>query len=69
MEQIKSRYDVESYRKDFPLLHTKMNGKPLVYLDNAATTQKPQVVIDSLVEAYTTCNANHLSLSHSWDYR
>ena len=58
MEQIKSRYDVESYRKDFPLLHTEMNGKPLVYLDNAATTQKPQVVIDSLIEAYTTCNAN-----------
>ena len=49
---------MESYRKDFPLLHTEMNGKPLVYLDNAATTQKPQVVIDSLIEAYTTCNAN-----------
>lgn len=51
-------YNVESYRQDFPLLHTQMNGKPLVYLDNAATTQKPQVVIDAITEAYATCNAN-----------
>ena len=51
MEQVKSRYDVESYRKDFPLLHTEMNGKPLVYLDNAATTQRvtPMYIEESTV--------------------
>lgn len=46
------------YRKDFPILETKVHGKPLVYLDNAATTQKPQVVIDSLVHYYQNLNAN-----------
>lgn len=51
-------YKVECYREDFPILQTQMNGKPLVFLDNAATTQKPQIVIDALVEAYTQCNAN-----------
>jgi cysteine desulfurase/selenocysteine lyase len=50
--------DVESVRDDFPILRTKVHGKPLVYLDNAATSQKPQAVIDSLVNYYTTTNAN-----------
>ena len=45
-------------REDFPILKQKVNGKPLVYLDNAATTQKPQVVIDSIVDYYTKYNAN-----------
>ena len=39
------KFDVEKYRKDFPVLKEKMHGKPLVYLDNAATAQKPQAVI------------------------
>ncbi len=50
--------DFLKLRKDFPILSTVMNGFPLVYLDNAATTQKPQVVIDALTNFYTTTNAN-----------
>jgi cysteine desulfurase/selenocysteine lyase len=45
-------------RKDFPLINQIIDGKPLVYLDSAATTQKPQVVIDSLSEYYSKYNAN-----------
>ena len=51
-------FDVERIRRDFPILHQRVHGKPLVYLDNAATTQKPQAVIDALVHYYTTDNAN-----------
>jgi cysteine desulfurase/selenocysteine lyase len=54
----KPAFDVEQIRRDFPILSTQMHGKPLVYLDNAATTQKPQVVIDTLVRYYTEQNAN-----------
>ncbi len=50
--------DVEKIRGDFPILKRKIHGKRLVYLDNAATTQKPQAVIDSLVDYYTSHNAN-----------
>ena len=50
--------DVERIRQDFPILHQEINGKPLVYLDNAATTQKPQVVIDAIVNYYVKNNAN-----------
>ena len=50
--------DIEKIRADFPILNQRINGKPLVYLDNAATSQKPQVVIDSIVNYYTTINAN-----------
>ncbi len=52
------RLDIEKIREDFPILKQRPHGKPLVYLDNAATTQKPQVVIDALVEYYTESNAN-----------
>jgi cysteine desulfurase / selenocysteine lyase len=45
-------------RKDFPILDQKINGKNLIYFDNAATTQKPQVMIDELVRYYTELNAN-----------
>ena len=45
-------------KKQFPILNQKINGKEIIYLDNAATTQKPQVVIDSLVEYYSSYNAN-----------
>ena len=51
-------FDVESIRAQFPILSQQVNGKPLVYLDNAATTQKPQCVIDSIVDYYSTCNSN-----------
>ncbi len=51
-------YDVEKIRSDFPVLNQQVHGKPLVYLDNAATSQKPQAVIDSLVNYYTNDNAN-----------
>ncbi|MDO9037796.1 MAG: cysteine desulfurase [Lutibacter sp.] len=50
--------DINKIRADFPILNQQINGKPLVYLDNAATSQKPQVVIDSLVNYYSTINAN-----------
>ena len=50
--------DVEKIRRDFPILGREVYGKPLVYLDNAATTQKPQCVIDSISEAYCNVNAN-----------
>ncbi len=46
------------WRTDFPILKTSVQGKPLVYLDNAATTQKPQTVIDAESEYYANCNAN-----------
>ena len=45
-------------RSDFPILSREVYGKPLVYLDNAATTQKPQCVIDAITEEYTNVNAN-----------
>ena len=51
-------FDVESIRKDFPILDKQVYGKPLVYLDNAATTQKPRQVIDSISDCYLNTNAN-----------
>ena len=51
-------FPVEVLRKDFPILHQKVNGAPLVYLDNAATSQKPQFVIDAIAHYYETINAN-----------
>ncbi|MFA5404960.1 MAG: cysteine desulfurase [Ignavibacteria bacterium] len=51
-------FDVERIRQDFPILQTKVNGKSLVYFDNAATTQKPNVVIDALVKYYSEINSN-----------
>ncbi len=51
-------FDVERIRKDFPILRMKVHGHPLVYLDNAATSQKPQAVIDALVRYYEAENAN-----------
>ena len=50
--------DVSRIREDFPILKQRVHGKPLVYLDNAATSQKPQVVIDTLTRYYNTENAN-----------
>ena len=56
-------FNVETIRKDFPILSRKVNGKPLVYFDNAATSQTPQQVIDVIVDYYSNYNANiHKSL-------
>ena len=52
------RFDVERVRADFPILSTLVHGKPLIYLDNAATTQKPRSVIDAVSQYYETTNAN-----------
>src|SRR6476661_1035657 len=52
------KLDVDWVRSHFPVLSRKVKGKPLVYFDNAATTQKPQVVIDALVKYYSGFNAN-----------
>jgi cysteine desulfurase/selenocysteine lyase len=51
-------FDVQRVRQDFPILKQRVHGKPLVYLDNAATTQKPQAVIDAMVRTYAEENAN-----------
>ena len=51
-------YDVERIRKDFPILERTVHGKPLVYLDNAASSQKPHTVIDALSRYYATTHAN-----------
>ena len=53
-----SDFDAEKVRADFPVLQQVVNGRPLVYLDNGATSQKPQAVIDELVRYYSTENAN-----------
>ncbi len=51
-------FNIESIRNDFPILNSKVKGKQLIYFDNAATTQTPQVVIDSIVSYYSNLNAN-----------
>ncbi len=55
---VAAAFDVQKIRRDFPILGQKIHGKPLVYLDNAATTQKPQAVIDAMVRSYAEDNAN-----------
>ena len=58
-------YDIQKIREDFPILHTRVHGKPLIYLDNAATTQKPIAVLDQIERAYRTFNANiHRGVHH-----
>ena len=53
-----TQFDAARIREDFPILAQRVHGKPLVYLDNAATSQKPQVVIDALAKYYSSQNAN-----------
>lgn len=53
-----SMLDIDKIRADFPILKREVNGKPLVYFDNAATSQTPQVVIDAIVDYYSNYNAN-----------
>ena len=50
--------DIQKIRQDFPILKREVNGKPLVYFDNAATSQTPQIVIDAIVDYYSSYNAN-----------
>ena len=58
-------FDPQEIRKEFPILNQTVYGKPLIYLDNAATTQKPQCVIDAISNAYLTINANvHRGVHH-----
>ena len=58
-------FDVEAVRRDFPILGLEVEGNPLVYLDNAATTQKPEAVIEAVRRFYTTQNANiHRGVHH-----
>jgi cysteine desulfurase/selenocysteine lyase len=58
-------FEVESIRRDFPILQEQVNGRPLVWLDNAATTQKPQSVIDRLTHFYTHENSNIHRAAHA----
>jgi cysteine desulfurase/selenocysteine lyase len=58
-------FDVEAVRKDFPILSREVHGVPLVYLDSANTSQKPQVVLDTLVDFYSRHNANVARAVHT----
>ena len=51
-------YDIDTVRQDFPILAREVYGRPLVYLDNAATTQKPRAVVEAMVQEYYEVNAN-----------
>ena len=65
MVNAQSKYDIQTIRKDFPILETEVYGKPLVYLDNGATTQKPRQVVEAMVQQYYTANANvHRGVHH-----
>ena len=74
IEDVEQILDVDAIRAQFPLLDQRQNGKPLVYLDSAATMQKPQSVIDTITQYYQTTNANvhrgiyHLSQCATDDY-
>lgn len=61
--------DIEGIRRDFPALHQSVNGKPLIWLDNAATTQKPQSVIDAIARFYSRDNSNIHRGAHTLAFR
>jgi len=58
MPAVTEKFDIEAIRRDFPILKLSVHGRRLVYLDNAATTQKPQVVLDAIQRYYTEQNSN-----------
>ena len=64
MTAVQQRYDVQKVREDFPILSERINGKPLVYLDNANTTQKPLQVIDAISNYYKHMNSNIHRATH-----
>jgi cysteine desulfurase/selenocysteine lyase len=64
-DTVNSRLPVQTIRKDFPILHQRIHGKPLIWFDNAATTQKPQAVIDTLARFYATDNSNIHRAAHT----
>jgi cysteine desulfurase/selenocysteine lyase len=55
---VQTKLDIQAIRNDFPILNRKVNGQPLIYFDNAATSQTPQLVIDAIVDYYSNYNAN-----------
>jgi SufS family cysteine desulfurase len=59
------KFDINGVRRDFPALHQIVNGKPLIWLDNAATTQKPQAVIDATNQFYSRDNSNIHRAAHT----
>lgn len=61
-------WDVEKVRADFPILRREINGHPLCYLDNAATSQRPQAVVEALLKCYTESNANIHRAIHTLGY-
>src|SRR5690625_1905322 len=61
--------DLEAFRKDFPILAQEVNGHPLIYLDNAATTQKPREVISAITSYYENDNANVHRGIHALSHR
>jgi SufS family cysteine desulfurase len=63
------KFDIAGVRRDFPALHQLVNGKPLVWLDNAATTHKPQVVIDATSQFYSRDNSNIHRAAHTLSTR
>src|SRR5579862_6252465 len=74
LHEVECGFDIARVRADFPILHQQAHGHPLVYLDNAATSQKPKAVIDAIVRYYEGYNANihrgvhHLSEAATEDY-
>jgi len=58
LKAVQAPFDVEAIRADFPILGRKVNGKPLVYLDNGASAQKPKIVLDTIQRAYGEEYAN-----------
>ena len=53
-------YDIQKIREDFPILGREVYGKPLIYLDNGATTQKPRCVVEAITDEYYSVNANRM---------
>jgi cysteine desulfurase/selenocysteine lyase len=64
-KEVVSGFDLDQVRQDFPILNQEVNGHPLVYLDNAATTQKPNAVIDAISNYYRSYNANVHRAAHA----
>ena len=66
---VRVKFDVEAARREFPILEERIHGRPLVYLDNANTTQKPKLVLETLDEFYRHQNANIHRATHQLSER